>query len=568
MGNDFWSAYVLDTALTGAGQIVGLFQLDGYSASDIAHYESVAGLPHVLLQNVLVDHASGLPSGSGGEVEVSLDIEMCISMAPGLSKIIVYEAPNPSPFVDIFNRMATDDEASQLSCSWFVPNGAAEPAADLIFQEMAAQGQTFLNASGDDDAYTGLIDFPGDTPYITQVGGTELTTSGPGGTWLSEKAWNRGNGIGTGGGISTQYSIPSFQTNISMALNKGSTTMRNTPDVALTAENVYVRADNFDFTVGGTSCAAPLWAGFMALVNQQAAVTGQSPAGLINTLADAIGAGPNYASEFHDITTGDNTWFGSPSKFFAVSGYDLCTGWGTPTGQTLINALANPEPLIITPTSGFNSIGGVGGPFSVTSESLTLTNSGTNTISWALINTSLWLKASSTGGTLAPHGPATVVTINLNNTASNLFVGNYDATLWFTNLSDGMGQSRQFTLNVITPPSITSQPTNVALLDGQTAVFSASVSGGSPLDFQWQLNGINLTDGGNISGATTTNLVIANASTSNVGTYHLVATNFAGMEVSSNAHLTLVDSVPVNTEQPKDESVVLSGTARLSVNSR
>ena len=96
---------------------------------------------------------------------------------------MVYEAPNPSPLVDILNRMATDNLAKQLSCSWYVPSGPAEPAAEQIWQEMAAQGQSFFNASGDYDAYTGLIDFPGDSTNITQVGGTTLTTTvrvGPG----------------------------------------------------------------------------------------------------------------------------------------------------------------------------------------------------------------------------------------------------------------------------------------------------------------------------------------------------------------------------------------------------
>src|ERR1035441_3539104 len=173
--------------------------------------------------------------------------------------------------------MATDNLAKQLSCSWYQRNGAANPSADVIFQQMAAQGQSFFNAPGDYDAYTGLISFPGDTPYLTQVGGTMLTTTGPGGARVSETVWNRNNGIGSGGGISTQYPIPSWQTNVSMAANQGSTTMRNIPDVALTAENVYVRANGGTHIVGGTSCAAPLWAGFMALVNQQAATQGAPP---------------------------------------------------------------------------------------------------------------------------------------------------------------------------------------------------------------------------------------------------------------------------------------------------
>ena len=345
MGNDFRAAYAPGVTLNGSGQSVGLLQFDGYTSNDIAYYENYAGLPGVSLTNVLIDGASGLPSGSGGEVEVSLDIEMAISMAPGLSKVIVYEAPNPSPFVDLLNRMATDNLAKQLSCSWYMPSGPAEPVADLIFQQMAAQGQSFFNASGDYDAYTGLIDFPGDTPYITQVGGTTLTTTGPGGSWVSETVWNRGNGIGSGGGISTQYPIPAWQTNVSMAANQGSTTMRNIPDVALTAENIYVRADGLDQAVGGTSCAAPLWAGFAALVNQQAATVGSPPVGFVNPAVYAIGAAPNYTTAFHDTTTGNNTSSSSPTKFYAEPGYDLCTGWGTPSGQSLINALV--PPLIV-----------------------------------------------------------------------------------------------------------------------------------------------------------------------------------------------------------------------------
>ena len=91
-------------------------------------------------------------------------------------------------------------------------------------------------------------------------------------------------------------------------------------------------------TFGGTSCAAPLWAGFTALVNQQAAAAGQATVGFLNPALYAIGKGASYTSNFHDITTGNNFSSSSPSKFSAVAGYDLCTGWGTPNGTNLINA--------------------------------------------------------------------------------------------------------------------------------------------------------------------------------------------------------------------------------------
>jgi len=199
---------------------------------------------------------------------------VAISMAPGLSSLIVYEAGEDGSWYDILSRMATDDLAKQLSCSWYIPRGTEDPTADAIFQEMAAQGQSFFAAVGDSDAYTGLIPFPGDTPYITEVGGTTLTTGGPEGPYESETVWNWDDGVGSGGGISTQYSIPTWQQGISMTANLGSTTMRNVPDVAMTADNVYTRVGGEDEDVGGTSCAAPLWAGFAALINQQAAANG------------------------------------------------------------------------------------------------------------------------------------------------------------------------------------------------------------------------------------------------------------------------------------------------------
>ncbi|HTB79825.1 MAG TPA: putative Ig domain-containing protein [Opitutaceae bacterium] len=351
MGSDFRTAYVPGVALTGSGQTVGLLQFDGYTASDITYYETKANLPAVPLTNVLLDGFSGVPTGNGGEVEVSLDIEMSMSMAPGLAGIIVYEAGPSGNWHDILNRMANDNLAKQLSCSWYIPGGPMDPAADQIFQQMAAQGQSFFTASGDNDAFTGLIPFPGDTPYATEVGGTMLTTANAGGAYSSEQVWNRNDGIGTGGGISTQYAIPSWQQGISMTANLGSTTMRNVPDVALTAENAYVRADGSDQLVGGTSCAAPLWAGFTALVNQQAMVNAGTTVGFINPAVYAIGEGSGYATDFHDTTVGNNFSSSSPSKFPGTAGYDLCTGWGTPSGAALINALAPASIPVIADTN-------------------------------------------------------------------------------------------------------------------------------------------------------------------------------------------------------------------------
>ncbi len=188
-----------------------------------------------------------------------------------------------------------------------------------------------------------------------------MTTTCPGGAWASETVWNWGveygsayDGIGSGGGISTSYSIPPWQQGVSMTNNQGSTTMRNIPDVALIADCVWVMYGDGDAgAFGGTSCAAPLWAGFIALVNQQAAGNGKPTVGFINPAIYAIGQSASYTNCFHDITTGNNTWSESTNQFYAVPGYDLCTGWGTPTGSNLINAL----------------VGNCGGPYSITTSS-------------------------------------------------------------------------------------------------------------------------------------------------------------------------------------------------------
>ncbi len=448
IGNDFRAAYVPGVSLTGTGQSVGLLEFEGYYANDITAYKSLAGLPNVTVTNVLLDEFDGTP-GSADD-EVSLDIEMAISMAPGLSAVIVYEGGPGGNGDDILNRMATDNLAKQLSASWTFPIDSSTPP---IFQQFAAQGQSYFNASGDSGAYTASSPppSPADETNITSVGGTTLTTSGPGGAWVSETVWSwfPGQAYAGSGGISATYAIPSWQQGIDMSLNMGSTTRRNIPDVALTANNVWVIYDNgASGEFGGTSCAAPLWAGFIALVNQQAAINAEPTVGFINPAIYAIGKGSTYTACFHDITTGNNTNSISPTLFYAVAGYDLCTGWGTPAGSNLINALAPFNNLRITPVTAFTSGGPVGGPFNITAQSFSLTNASAASLNWTLANTSTWLNAAPGSGTLPPGGPAASVTVSLGAAATNLAAGTHNATIWFTNLNNGIGQSRLFTLLV------------------------------------------------------------------------------------------------------------------------
>jgi subtilase family serine protease len=466
MGNDFRAAYIPDVYWNGSGQMVGMVEFDGFYPSDISGYETSAGLPFVPLQTVLLDGYNGVPStGAGsGNPEVSLDIEMAVSMAPGLSGIVVFEA-GPTGFQnDILNAMTASNQVSQFSCSWGW-GGGPSTTTDNIFKQMAAQGQSFFQASGDSDAYTTgansvngvdnttLANAPSSCPYITVVGGTTLTTTGPNGSWSSETVWNWGldNGsyVGSSGGISSYYSIPDWQTNVSMAFNNGSSTNRNLPDVALTGDNIFVDfGDGSSGDYGGTSCATPLWAAMAAMMNEQSLAAGRTTMGFINPALYTLGESTNYIDCFHDITNGNDFSSGSPNEFNAVTGYDLCTGWGTPAGQNLINAIAGqPDSMEILPAIGFTATETAGEPFRPTSTLFRLTNSGPVSLKWSLINTSLWLQVSLTNGTLAVGG-STDVTVSLAASVTNFAQGMYTADIQFTNWNTQLAQNFPFTLQV------------------------------------------------------------------------------------------------------------------------
>jgi uncharacterized repeat protein (TIGR03803 family) len=535
LGNDFRAAYAPGVALNGAGQAVGLFELDGYYASDIAEYESLAKLPNVSLSNVLLDGFNG--TAGQNNIEVALDIDMAISMAPGLSEVIVYEGTTPD---DVLNRMAIDKRANQLSSSWgFGPQ--TDLLREQIYEQFAVQGQTMFQASGDSGAYaTGTIYPPSDDTNLTVVGGTLLTTSGPGGPWSAETAWS-----GSGGGISANFPLPVWQQGVGTPANQGSAGFRNIPDVSAVADiSIWLVAfDGEQGAIGGTSAAAPLWAGFAALANQQAAAQGQPRIGFLNPTLYAIGRGAGYASAFHDITIGNNTNSASPTHFFAVPGYDLCSGWGTPAGSNLLNALVSPpDALQVFPPSPLTSSGGAGGPFNPATQNMLLTNIGATLLNWTASNTASWLNIAPGGGTLSSNVPGAVVTLSLNSAASNLPPGSYTATVWFTNLNDGFAQSRQLILNVAATssvPVIVSQPLSQTASPGASVVFTVAAVGNAPLSYQWQEDTTNLSDSGNISGSTTAALTISHVSSAAAGTYSVIVSNSLSAAASTGAVLTV-----------------------------
>ena len=458
MGKDFRTAYAPGVSLTGSGQVLGLLEFDTYYSNDVAAYITTAGLSGVQLTNVSVGKGVSTPGTGNGEV--TLDIDMAMAMAPGLTRIVVYQAPLKTSFDTILAVMANDNSnsPSEFSCSWGNTSpGGRDTTAENLFKQMQAQGQSFFSAAGDSDAFTNGIPFPSESTNIIQVGGTTLTTTGPNGAWLLETVWNWGGNapqfgssgsVGSCGGISLNYGIPPWQQGVATTANEGSNTKHNTPDVAMTADNIFEVADNGQQEViGGTSAAAPLWAAFTALANQQAVANGKSPAGFVDPAMYAVAKTARYPSVFADIVTGNNFWSNSVTAFPAVPGYDLCTGWGSPLGDNMIDLLSGTgDALAVAPGRGFVAFGSQSGPFTFTNMTFSLTNSGTASLNWSLINTSSWLSVSASSGTLSPGGPATNIVASLNATAFALPPGTYTASLLFTNQTSHATRMRQFVL--------------------------------------------------------------------------------------------------------------------------
>jgi subtilase family serine protease len=457
LGSDMRAAYYGNGPLTGAGQSVGLFEYDGYDVSDI---KGTFGKEKytVPIKNVLVN--GGQPGSDGDDGEQVLDIVQAISMAPGLKQVLVYIGPccsNPTA-VDILNRMATDNVAKQLSCSWgWNPD---EKAIHLIFAEMGVQGQTFLTASGDNGAIGpdtgGALVWPADDAFQTAVGATDLTTTGAGGAWKSETAWQ----FSAGGPSDNGISIPWYQVGLANSSNKGSKTLRNLPDVAAEGnfDNYLCDQGSCGGGWGGTSFAAPRWAGFMALVNQQAAMVGYPPIGFINPDVYAIGEGSSYGQDFHDITKGNNNCCGESKFWNAVTGYDLVTGWGTPNGPDLIYGLVRVAPPAIESANHATFEAGVSRSFELKSTGLPAE------ITYTATGLPSGVKLSSSGhlsGIVASSGTFTVTITANNGVAPNA--------------------TQKFTLTVVKAPSKCNVDTSSSLFtDGQGMTFTAKVGPVAP----------------------------------------------------------------------------------------
>ena len=499
LGSDMRAAYYGGTALTGAGQNLGLFEYEGTDLADLNTYYKNVGQTLAITPVLLsVDGTSTacLYTKAGGKCddgEQNLDMTQALGMAPGLASLVMYIGSTDTA---IISAMTTHNPLpTTIGCSWgWTPADAS--TLDPYFQKMAAQGQNFFAASGDDSTWatgTGAnAPWPADDAYVVSVGGTDLVTASAAGPWKSETAW-----VDSGGGISTNsIAIPSWQklSGVITSTNKGSTTLRNGPDVSANANfTFYTCGDQTTCqanTYGGTSFAAPMWAAYIALVNQQLVANGQPTIGFLNPTIYAQNVVPaTYASNFHDITSGTS------GSYSAVTGFDLVTGWGSPNGVNLINALSATAKTSQTIT--FPNPGPLTYPNSPNTVTLAATASSGLAVSYSVTSG----PGTISGSTLTVTGTGTIVVA-----ASQAGNSTYAAA---TTVSDSI------VVNAISAATITS-PTSGGTLTGTSTTFTWAMNGATApvyLHIGTTVGGTNLVNIGPLSGTSTTVTLPTNGAT-------------------------------------------------------
>jgi kumamolisin len=335
--------YDYPTDADGSGECIALIELGGgFTTTDLSNYWSQLNLPKTpAVSAVSVGHGSNRPTGDadGPDGEVMLDIEVAGSIAPG-AKIVAYFAENTDAgFLNAITTAVHDttNNPSIVSISWGGPESSwtqqAMTSMDEAFQSAAALGITVCVAAGDDGSTDGVtdglnhVDFPASSPNVLACGGTKLETSGN--TITSEVVWNElaNNEGATGGGISDVFPLPSYQSgaNIPPSANAGGRVGRGVPDVAGNADpstGYNTLVDGQSGVIGGTSAVAPLWAGLIALINQNFG----KPVGFINPLLYQNAGGDNATN---DITMGNN------GAYSAGPGWDASTGLGSAIGTAV-----------------------------------------------------------------------------------------------------------------------------------------------------------------------------------------------------------------------------------------
>jgi kumamolisin len=347
--NDLASIYNFPAATDGTNQCIGIIELGGgYRDDDLTTYFTSLGINNVVnVIAVSVDNAANQPSTpDSADGEVMLDIEVIGALAPQ-SKLVVYFAPNTDQgFLDAITQAIHDKQnaPSVISISW----GSAEQewtqqsldSFNSAFQDAALLGVTVCAAAGDNGSCDNVtdgqahVDFPAASPYVLGCGGTTLTALD--GQATSEIVWNDGQGGATGGGVSTYFVVPDYQSNnnvkpVTVNSNPSGFAGRGVPDIAAVADpatGYNIRVDGENMVIGGTSAVAPLMAALIARINQK--------------LGRNVGFIHPSLYKFNpatDIVIGNNDTVGGGMGYSAGIGWDACSGVGSPEGGQLLQAL-------------------------------------------------------------------------------------------------------------------------------------------------------------------------------------------------------------------------------------
>jgi len=537
LGSDMRAAYYGTGSLNGAGQNLGLFEYEGTDLADLSTYfKNVGQTNNVPTSVISTDGTStGCTYPSCDDTEQTLDMTQAIGMAPGLSSLVMYVGSTDTA---IISAMTTHSPLpTTIGCSWgWTP---ADPSTlDPYFQKMAAQGQNFFAASGDSSTWSSRNEaWPADDANVISVGGTDLVTASAAGPWKSETAW-----ADSGGGISPdKIAIPAWQqlSGVINSSNKGSTNYRNGPDVSANANfTFYTCADQTTCLAneyGGTSFAAPMWAGYIALVNQQLASQGDKTIGFINPTIYAQNVTSSYAADFHDITSGTS------GSYSAVTGYDLVTGWGSPNSG-LLAALTGSSTT--SPSYSLSA--------SPTSVSVVVGSSGTSTITSTVsggFDSAVVLSASGqpTGVTVG-FSPASITGTGTSTAtftvASTTAPGTYTITISGT--SGSTVETTTVSLTVTSPTagySISASPTSISVTrstSGSVTITSAvtgGFSGAIALSASGQGSGTTISfTPTSITGAGTSTMKITASSRATTGTRTITITGKSG----STSHTTTI----------------------------
>ncbi len=351
----------------GTGQNVAIFAFNGttpdprggYSLPALKNYfEKVLGGKTPAIKDVVVAGPGNKPgpdtpaSNRRGDATGEVMLDMCVvgSLVPGAKIFMYFTEFTSQGWVDALHEAITDNNnISVISISYGNPEddpqGAWTPMGvqlvNQAFQAAAAKGITICCASGDDGSSDQVpqgahVDFPASSPFVLGVGGTKLVASSKTPRAIqSETVWNetiRNEGA-TGGGVSAVFSRPAYQdqANVPPSANPPHHVGRGVPDVAAVADPVtgvvIMRVDGKHLEpIGGTSASAPLWACLIARLNQGL----QARCGFLNPVL----YGKFASGVLRDITTGNN------GAYSARSGWDACTGLGSPQGVQLLSALS------------------------------------------------------------------------------------------------------------------------------------------------------------------------------------------------------------------------------------